>query len=546
MDYFKILNLKKEPFSNSPDPDLFYHVKQHVQCLQKLEISIRLKRGLNVVIGDVGTGKTTVCRQLLRVFAEDEDVVEFMILDPFCKSSYDFLSYIAKTFNIEFSDNINNEQVIKEKIKNYLFVCGVDKKRTVVLIIDEGQKMPIFCLEILRELLNYETNEYKLLQIVIFAQAEFYDIITPLHNFMDRINLLYHLKPLGFNQTVRMIRYRLDNSYNIFGKTLDFFTYPAFWMIYLFSRGYPRKIINLCHKCILSMIINKHAKVRIYHVYEEIGDKKSFWVKKLVPVTAVFFVFLFFLFAGINNNTAENFSLLKQNNYYDKIDRTEKQYEKIKKGTGVLSSDKLYGSKKQCMFLDDEFVMAKSIDSLSFSTSDSNKKQSYFSFSGKGLEKKEPPLLLGHLSVKNSETISILIENVYGVFDKNILNVVLQSNPQISDADKIEIGDLICFPVIPGLTRNSCFKTWWIQFERTDNLGNAVNILRQYSNNLPKIRMISYYKPDTGLCFILVYNSMWFKEEHAEKSLNNIKKYFPKAKLFCIETDKMKVYSQYY
>ena len=60
MDYFSILNLNKEPFSNSPDPDYFFHSQQHVSCLQKLELSLRLRRGLNVVIGEVGTGKTTL------------------------------------------------------------------------------------------------------------------------------------------------------------------------------------------------------------------------------------------------------------------------------------------------------------------------------------------------------------------------------------------------------------------------------------------------------------------------------------------------------
>ena len=65
MDYFTILNLNREPFSNSPDPDYFYHSRQHLDCLQKLELSLHLRRGLNVIIGDVGTGKTTLCRQII-------------------------------------------------------------------------------------------------------------------------------------------------------------------------------------------------------------------------------------------------------------------------------------------------------------------------------------------------------------------------------------------------------------------------------------------------------------------------------------------------
>ena len=69
MDYFSILNLKQEPFSNSPDPDFFFHSREHQECLQKLELSIILRRGLNVIIGDVGTGKTTLLEALLPMLA---------------------------------------------------------------------------------------------------------------------------------------------------------------------------------------------------------------------------------------------------------------------------------------------------------------------------------------------------------------------------------------------------------------------------------------------------------------------------------------------
>ena len=73
MDYYKILNFKKEPFSNSPDPDFFFQSSQHFGCLQRLEIAVRLRRGLSVVVGDVGTGKTTLCRQIIVRFSNSEE-----------------------------------------------------------------------------------------------------------------------------------------------------------------------------------------------------------------------------------------------------------------------------------------------------------------------------------------------------------------------------------------------------------------------------------------------------------------------------------------
>ena len=170
MDYFSILNLNREPFSNSPDPDYFYHSRQHLDCLQKLELSLHLRRGLNVIIGEVGTGKTTLCRQLIRRFAQHKEMETHLILDPLFKDGADFLSAVTQLLSGKGPAEGTTDWQVKEFIKHSLFRKGVDQKKTTVLIIDEGQKIPVFCLELLREFLNYETNEYKLLQIVIFAQ----------------------------------------------------------------------------------------------------------------------------------------------------------------------------------------------------------------------------------------------------------------------------------------------------------------------------------------------------------------------------------------
>ena len=259
MDYFSILNLKKEPFSNSPDPEFFFHSRQHLDCLQKLELSLLLRRGLNVIIGEVGTGKTTLCRQLIRRFAQKEEIETHLILDPHFLNASEFLATVTKLLVGKKPVPGSHDWQIKEHIKQHLFRKGVDQKKTIVLIIDEGQKIPAFCLEILREFLNYETNEYKLLQIVIFAQKEFENTIRKYPNFADRINLYHQLKPLNFSDTRLMIRFRLEKSNNS-GRKLNLFTHPALWAIYRLTGGYPRKIINLCHQSILSMIIQNRSK----------------------------------------------------------------------------------------------------------------------------------------------------------------------------------------------------------------------------------------------------------------------------------------------
>ncbi|MDJ0782704.1 MAG: AAA family ATPase [Desulfosarcinaceae bacterium] len=259
MDYFSILKLDKEPFSNSPDPSFFFKSQQHQDCLQKVELALRLKRGLNVVMGDVGTGKTTLCRQLIRRFRNDDTVDTHLILDPGFDTPLEFLSTVAGMLSDDSLTAQPDTWQLKESIKNHLYHLGVDQGRTVILIFDEGQKLPDFVIELLREFLNYETNTQKLLQIAIFAQCEFEAVLNTHANFADRVNLLHRLEPMSFRDTREMIRFRLKQS-STSPKPLPLFTYPAMWAIYRFSRGYPRKIINLCHQSLLAMIIQNRTK----------------------------------------------------------------------------------------------------------------------------------------------------------------------------------------------------------------------------------------------------------------------------------------------
>lgn len=262
MDYFKILNLSREPFSNSPEPEFFFQSMGHLACLQQLELAIRLRRGLNVVMGEVGTGKTTLCRQLILRLAESEEdhpeIETHLLLDPSFSTPREFLATVAAGFGIPGVGSAESEWQIKEGVKNYLFQKGVDEKKTVLLVIDEGQKLPDFCREILREFLNYETNENKLLQIVIFAQNEFREILKAHNNFADRVNRYCLLRPLDFKETRAMIRFRLARA----SRPADgprLFTFPALWAVYRATGGYPRKIITLCHQILLAVIIQNRV-----------------------------------------------------------------------------------------------------------------------------------------------------------------------------------------------------------------------------------------------------------------------------------------------
>ena len=261
MRYFELLNLRREPFSNSPDPELFYRTRQHQECLQALEIALRLKRGLSVVTGHVGTGKTTLCRQLIRQLGERQGIVTHLILDPAFSTSRELLAHLDALFGGDPGEAAQaSDWQLRENIKNALLRLAVEEDRLVVLIVDEGQKISLECLEILRELLNFETNEHKLLQIVIFGQLEFEPILASKANLADRVNLRFRLGSLDFQDTRELIQARLAMC----AKDLSpegLFSFWALLAVYLATDGYPRQIVQLCHQALLAVIIRKKPRV---------------------------------------------------------------------------------------------------------------------------------------------------------------------------------------------------------------------------------------------------------------------------------------------
>ena len=544
MDYFSILNLKQEPFSNSPDPEFFFHSREHLECLQKLELSLLLRRGLNVIIGDVGTGKTTLCRQLIRRFAKREEIHTHLILDPYFVDAHELLTTVSKMIIGPKTKLGSNEWQIKEQIKKHLFKLGVEENKTTVLIIDEGQKIPVFCLEILREFLNYETNEFKLLQIIIFAQKEFENTIKRYANFADRINLYHYLKPLNFRDTRLMIKYRLEKSKDT-NKKIDIFSFPALLTIYRKTNGYPRKIINLCHHCVLAMIVQNRTKVGyrlVRSCIRRIFPREPIRWKGAVATAgiAVFAATILLAFqmpdqikALLPEKISENLGALEsaENQRPNPPDssadaagaietqatmNTEQHTE-----TPVAVATEKTATDLQAADSDEALAETKTqVASIAEIPETASELKQDLQDAPLSDEPYGP--MLGIITLKHNETLSRIIQRVYGRYTSKYFRSLILANPDIDDPDQVDIGQTIHLPAIPATVQPREMKVWWILFEEEDNLDAAFDYLRTYSDNAPAVRLIPYWTSQSGIRFAVVLKEYFYDEASAHQHLSNM------------------------
>jgi general secretion pathway protein A len=553
MDYFSVLNLNKEPFSNSPDPDFFYHSREHVDCLQKLELSLLLRRGLNVVIGEVGTGKTTLCRQVIRRFSQREEVDTHLILDPHFVDANEFLITVAKMFTGKKPPKSSNNWQVKEYIKQYLYRSGVDQNKTTILIIDEGQKIPVFCLEILREFLNYETNEYKLLQIVIFAQMEIEKIVQNHPNFADRINLYHYLKPLTFSDTRKMIKFRLEQSRGS-GKRLELFSLPALTAVYRSTAGYPRKIINLCHQSVLTMIIQNRSSVGYFLVRScarRVLHNESITWKRIFAAAAISVGVAIVIGVLLTSNQLRAYlpwgdlpetivalpkEAAPQSTPAPEIETAIVQTQQppapktsspVAESTPQPTSPTVSENAAAPVTTEPAPAEALAAEPKRTAPEATVADTTIAKIPKKAPE--QPPSakstyshLLGKITVQRNDSLSRIIQRVYGSFNSKYFRSLILANPLIDDPDRLDVGQTIALPAIPARVRPRDRSMWWIQIGEKDTLDAAFVFLRSYPEQAPAVRLIPYWTSKSGTKFALVLRGLYATENAASLRLRQL------------------------
>lgn len=270
-DYYGFV---QPPFSLTPDPRFLYRSESHDLALQQVWQAIRRKEGFIVLSGDIGTGKTTLCRTLLEQF--DETTFTALILNPFL-SVEELLREVLLSFGVVSKDALRSGRLstaskheLIRTLHDFLLSL-VPLHGSAVLIIDEAQHLSPDVLEEIRVLSNLETNDQKLLQIVIVGQLNLLDVLhkAELRQLDQRISIRCSLKALTREEVEAYVTHRLWVARS---STSVLFTPKAFDLVHALSGGVPRMINLLCDRSLMIACERQTSRIAEEHVVHAAGQ----------------------------------------------------------------------------------------------------------------------------------------------------------------------------------------------------------------------------------------------------------------------------------
>ena len=253
--YNAYFNFKEAPFSIAPDPRYLYMTGQHREALAHLVYGLNSEGGCILLTGEVGTGKTTVCRCLLEQIPEHTNIA--LVVNPKV-TAVELLATICDELKIEYPSENNTIKTYTDRINTFLIEANARNEKTV-LIIDEAQNLDNTVLEQLRLLTNLETNQRKLLQIIILGQPELLDILArpEMRQLAQRITARFHLNALSRNDVKAYINHRLA----IAGQNAQLFPEATISQLYRLSKGIPRLLNVLCDRSLLGTYVQNKPVV---------------------------------------------------------------------------------------------------------------------------------------------------------------------------------------------------------------------------------------------------------------------------------------------
>jgi len=243
MPYYSIFGLERDPFLDTADPYFYCELGTLRKAKERLASSVDASRGLTVILGDPGTGKTSLSGALEQELLADDRIVLGKVLDPTFASDVEFLIAIGRVFGLALPPR--SSAALKNALKNFFFETAILEKRTLVLTIDEAQNLSDENLEALRLLLNYHVPQRKLLNILLFGQPELEGRIASKGNLSDRVDGWIRLSRLDDMTAGAIVDYRLQRAGLAPGQQV--FTPEARALMIEAAAGVPRRLTMLAH-----------------------------------------------------------------------------------------------------------------------------------------------------------------------------------------------------------------------------------------------------------------------------------------------------------
>ena len=272
--YLEFFGMRELPFTLTPNTDFFLDLDGHHQALEVVQLALESGEGFIMITGEVGTGKTLLCRRLLNTVSDD--FVTAYIPNPFLTPD-GLLLALAEELGLDVDQEKGRHHVLGEINKKLMAIKQTGKQ--VVFLLDEAQAMPEESIEVLRLLTNLETETEKLLQVVLFGQPELNDVLArdSLRQLRQRITFPYSLPTLTLEEVNSYINHRLNRS-GFPGVNL--FNTKAIQALAEASAGIPRLINILCHKSLLVAYGRGDTKINNVHVQRAVLDTEDARIKK--------------------------------------------------------------------------------------------------------------------------------------------------------------------------------------------------------------------------------------------------------------------------
>ena len=255
MDHLEFYNLKEHPFSNSVDIKYFFENAQHSQALLRLKYAVDTSKGLAVVVGGVGTGKTTLARRMLNELNEEQYEAALLVVIHTSVTTDWLMKKIAMQIGIE--EPANTKLEILSQLYNRLMEIYESGMKTVILMDEVQMLQSREIMEEFRGILNMEGPEGKLITFIMFGLPELEDLLSLDEPLKNRIAFKYKLIGLDENITSEYIRHRLK----IAGSEEEIFTPDAITAVHHYTKGVPRLINTVCDNAIFEGFLLKQKPV---------------------------------------------------------------------------------------------------------------------------------------------------------------------------------------------------------------------------------------------------------------------------------------------